>query len=189
MLWVAQAYLRKQQGGAQPNRLPPSPADYEGQYNLSHFEFGVDPVSLHVGPPGDTTMYIVSNQNLGWPSMQPITWVRDDVFLMQPLPTASCFTNEGGQNWPLRFGRDVRPPPHTHTPTRLICHVHLSTEVGECCRLPTVPALIGWSGGGGRAARHPVRWPRSRSTGLASSRPRCSGSGAERPPTNPGLLV
>ena len=98
---------------AQPSRLPPVPSDYIGHYcsagtegdgegggSISRIEIGISPK----GPFGTSTLTILSN-NVGWPPYQPVAWVRDDSFLMIPLPTANCWGTEGGDNWPLRFGR------------------------------------------------------------------------------------
>ena len=35
----------------------------------------------------------------------PRNQVRGESFVMLPMPSDLCFSDEGGQNWPLRFSR------------------------------------------------------------------------------------
>ena len=37
----------------------------------------------------------------------PRNQVRGESFVMLPMPSDLCFSDEGGQNWPLRFHRDT----------------------------------------------------------------------------------
>jgi len=107
----------------QPSVLPPSPEDYTGNYSglfgdaglgglvstsgvttgvVARVEVGMDPS----GPYGSAALYILSN-NLGLSVPQPLAWVRGDTFVMTPLPTAACWSIEGGEEWPIHFSRGM----------------------------------------------------------------------------------
>ncbi len=85
----------------QPSRLPPSPDDFVGVYGA---EIGGGPVALQIGRNssgvfGDTILYALGNENLGWAPVQPLAWVGGDVLEMIPFPQDLCFAIEAGNNW------------------------------------------------------------------------------------------
>ena len=62
------------------------------------------PVALQIGRNssgafGDTVLYVLGNENIGWAPMQPLAWARGDVLEMIPFPQDLCFTIQGGDNW------------------------------------------------------------------------------------------
>jgi CubicO group peptidase (beta-lactamase class C family) len=104
------AYLQStqnQSGSGFPSRLPPNPAEFEGTYSAA---VPGGEVSLKVGRAprasmGDSILYILTSTNLGFREVQPLAWVRGESFVMLPMPSDLCFSDEAGQNWPLRFHR------------------------------------------------------------------------------------
>ena len=63
--------------------LPPSPEDYEGKY-LGSVPGGQIALSIGrsaQGSMGDTVLYVLANEGMGWPPMQPLGVLGPDVLV------------------------------------------------------------------------------------------------------------
>jgi CubicO group peptidase (beta-lactamase class C family) len=115
---------------AQPqlSRLPPSPGDFVGVYGAL---IGGGSVAVQIGRNssgvfGDTILYALGNENLGWAPMQPLAWAGGDVLEMIPFPQDQCFSIEGGNNWNGAYNlcADESHPRHKND-----CHHSTSTAI------------------------------------------------------------